>query len=261
MRYRAVEVVELREGDPVGPARRYSGLFLTRPAAFELPSPDHGVARVVRAPTADLSPVTDHGTERPTLRGLRGRLWETVFVREEHMVNLGGSVTFEEAGRRLTTVHNGTSATLRGAVIVDAASNIYRIGDIPAGGQAAIPQVSTLLLSNPGYWGGDIDPSTRSLAREMGLPRDHEAALDGTLKAFGGTLATPPVPTLFAWVEQEPRPQVAGAFAPELDLRFLRVIPDLGGQGVTPMPEDAEDHLDREMLDGSEDLQVPEIFQ
>jgi hypothetical protein len=228
MRYRAVSLVELAEGESTGPSRRYTGFFLTRPASFELDAPPRGMARVVRGPTADIDPITDHGAETPVLRDLRGRLWETVFVREDELVDMGGRVVFERDGRRLAAVRNETAHALRGAVVIDSGGNVYRVGDVAVGERRPIAQVAEATLATPGYWGGPTsDPSIVSLTRIMGLPREREPALAGTNVVLGG-FVSPPVPTLLAWRSSgDERRDVAG-FARELDLSFVRVVPDLG---------------------------------
>ena len=223
MRYRAVEIVELQEGDALGPARRYSGLFLTRPASFDLESPERGVAGIVRTPTGDLSPVTDHAGERPVVRGVRGRLWETVFVREERIADMGGGVTFDRSGTRLAGVRNGTDQVLRGVVVIDGAGSVYRVGTIAAGASAPVSQVAEVTLSVGMYW--EEDPAQRTLASMMGIPRDRTETLDGAMKVFGTTVATPAVPVLFGWVEVPSRGDVAGTFGREFDVQFVRVVP------------------------------------
>ncbi len=237
MRYRAVEVVELQEGDDAGPARRYSGLFLTRPATFDLESPERGMTSLVRLPSADLGPTVDHGGDRPVLRGLRGRLWETVFVREDRIADLGGAVTFERSGQRLVAVHNGSSVTLRGAVVVDGVGSVYRVGTIPPGGRAAVAQVAEMTIAQGTVFYGEDDPSLRQLAGILGLPEEHHRALDGATKVLGGSLVTPPVPALVAWAADvsAARAEVADTFGREVDLQLVRVVPAVERERVDPV--------------------------
>jgi hypothetical protein len=232
MRFRAVEVVELVEGDASGPARRYTGLFYTRPASLELSSPEHGIVRVLRGATSDVAPVTDHAGERPVLRELRGRLWETVFVREDRIAPLGGTIRFTRDGRRLAAVENGTPHALRGAVVIDPAGAVYPVGDVPAGGRAAISSASSMsLTAMGGYYYGGQDPAVVQLARAMRFPEDDDKIVEGLHRLFAGSLSTPTVPILLAWTDNEERPFAADAFLRERDLRFLRVVPDLEGGG------------------------------
>ena len=239
MRYRAVEIVELQERDALGPARRYTGLFLTRPTAFDLESPDNGVATVVRPSSSELAPVVDHGGERPVLRRVRGRLWETVFVREERIVDMGGGVRFERSGQRLVAVHNEGSETLRGGVVVDTVGSIYRVGDIPPGGQAPVSQVSAMTVDTGGAFYGEEDPALRQLASIMGLPTDHRKTLEGASKVLGGSLSNIHVPVLFAWQEVE-RGDVAGTFGREVDIRFVRVVPEMERNRIIPVYVDRQ---------------------
>jgi hypothetical protein len=241
MRYRRVEVVEVVEGDREGPSRRYAGLFLTRPADFDLQSPARGVVRTVRGAGGDSPPVVDHTGERPVLRDVRGRLWETVFVREDQIADLGGPVTFERDARRLVAVSNGTPHTLRGAVVIDSVGGVYPVGDVPSGGRAAITPVSRLTLQhgvgNQMFWGPE-DPNLDAFAEIVGIrEEDEQDLLQGAMRVFGGTLVTPPMPTLFARIEVAGNERVAGLFGRESDHRFLRVVPDESRtEELTPAP-------------------------
>ena len=224
MRYRAVELVDVQETDAVGPARRYSGLFLTRPAEFDLPSPDRGRTHIIRTGASDVA-VTDHAGEQPVVRGLRGRLWETVFVREERIADLGGGITFDRAGHRLVGVRNGTDRTLRGAVVIDGAGSVYRVGTLEPGASAPVSSVAELTLTTTNWYWGQDDPSVAALARIMGMESEQREALDGALQLVGTNLAAPDVPVLLAWSEVADRGEVADTFARELDVQLLRVVP------------------------------------
>lgn len=233
-RYRRVEVVEVVEGDREGVGRRYAGLFLTRPSTFDLESPARGVIRTVRGAGGEAPPTADHSGERPVLRDVRGRLWETVFVREDRMTDLEGAIRFERAGRRLVAVRNQTPHTIRGAVVIDAVGSVYSVGDIAPGARAAISPVSRMTLQGPGtpMFYGVEDPNLRQFAEVIGLRQDEDRkVLDGVAKIFGGTLVTPPMPTLFARIEGD-RARVS-IFGAESDHRFIRVVPD-DSQEVTP---------------------------
>lgn len=247
MRYRAVEVVELAEGDSAGPARRYSGLFLTRPATFDLESPERGIASIVRLPSADLAPVVDHGGDRPVLRGARGRLWETIFVREDRIADLGGGIHFDRSGQRLAGVRNDSGVTLRGAVVVDGGGPVYRVGTVPPGGRAAIAQVSEMSMgTDPVFW-GEEDPQFRQLAAMMGLSRDEHRVLDGASKLLGGTLSVPETPVLYGWVEVEGRDEVAGTFAREMDLQLVRVVPRVEAARVVPVYDENDTNVPEDL--------------
>ncbi|MEM9190570.1 MAG: hypothetical protein AAGF12_15400 [Myxococcota bacterium] len=228
MRYRAVDIVEVREGDHEGVGRRYTGLFLTRPASFDLESVDRGATRLVRGATADISPVTDHGGERPTLLDMRGGLWETVFVREERVVDNGGPILFEREGQRLAGVQNQSGSWLRGAMIVDGSGGVYLIGDVAPGARASISPSSEFSISLGSHFGSGEDPSLVRLAEAMSLPEDQIRVVEGVLKVMSGSPSGGSVPVLFAWNEVSERPEVAGTFGAEFDLRFIRVVPDLG---------------------------------
>jgi hypothetical protein len=230
MRHRSVEVVELFEGESAGSARRYGGLFLTRPASFDLPSPDRGIVRQI-GDTSD-APVSVDDGERTTLSSVRGGLWETVFVREDRIADVGGEILFERAGRRVVAVLNRTPHVLRGAVIIDGIGGVYRVGDLSAGGRAIVPAVTSMTLATPNAFWGPEDYAVTQFAELMGFPADQKEILDGVSKVFGGNF-TVGVPVLFAVAEIE-RDDVAGTFSPELDYTFVRVVPDLEKGDLTP---------------------------
>jgi len=233
MRYRAVEVIEAVEGNTDGPARRYSGLFLTRPWSFDIEPPERGVAMVIQPASADAAPTVDHASGRPVLRNVRGRLWETVFMREDRVVELGGSVTFERDGRRLTAVHNGTRHAIRGAMVVDGVGSVFRVGDIPPGQSRPIAQAAGLTVSASGamFYGPD-DANLGTLTTMLGLADDDRPIVDGAIKALGGSIVTPAMPTLFGRMDAESRGSIAEVFAPEIDLVFVRIVPDAGDRGI-----------------------------
>ncbi len=217
-------MVELLEGESLGPARRYDGLFLTRPATFDMPSPERGIAR----PIGDGGdhPTTVFDGDGSTLRGMRGGLWETIFVREDYVADLGGEVTFERAGRRVVAVVNHTPHDLHGAVVIDGIGGVYRVGDVPAGGRAMVPSTTAMSVgTSNAFWGPD-DYTVTQFAETMGFPSDQRAILDGVSKVLGGNFTVGSVPVLFAALEIE-RPPVADTFRPELDYTFVRVVPNL----------------------------------
>lgn len=241
MRYRRVEVSEAIEGERFAPSRRYTSLFLTRPVVFDLDAPARGALTMVPGGMGDVPPTTEHPGGATRLHDVRGRLWETLFTREDRIADLDGSVTFERDGRRLAFVRNGTAQALRGAVIIDALGAVFVVGSVPAGGRAAIPTTAQGTLTAPGgYYGGTtIDPAITSLAGNLGLAvGEEDDVLQGVVALAGGTLASPPLPTLFARVDA-PRDRVGGGlFAREDDFRFLRIVPRLPGSalGVAPPP-------------------------
>lgn len=224
MRYRAVEIVEVVEGDREGPARRYSGLFLTRPATFDFPVAPRGVAFDVAA--TGRHPTAEAAGEGQVLRAFRGGLWETVFIREDHLADIGGQVLFEREGRRVVAVRNETDRDLRGAVMIDGLGTVYPIGDVAAGGRAPVSSTIAMnLRTDQAFWGPD-DSAVGELANVMGLDFSHRRLLPGVATVFGGHLGVGKLPVLFAFVEID-RGEVADTFSAELDYAFIRVVPDL----------------------------------
>ncbi|MBW2460304.1 MAG: hypothetical protein JRH11_01575 [Deltaproteobacteria bacterium] len=224
MRYRAVEVVEVVEGDRRGPGRRYSGLFLTRPLTFDFPAPPGSLAFDVAA--GGEHPAVEVEGAGTTLRRIRGGLWETVFVREDHIADIGGEVVFQRRDQRVVGVTNGTHRDLRGAVVVDGVGAVYRIGDVPAGGTAEVPgSVAMNLGTERSFWGPE-DALVGQLAEAMGIDRNRRNLLPGIANLLGGHLSVGATPVLFAFTEVD-RGEVADTFGPEFDYQFIRVVPDL----------------------------------
>jgi hypothetical protein len=225
MRYRAAEVVEMLEGQTDGAGRRYTGLFYTRPATYELEAPERGTMRLIRSGSSDANSVVNLAGARPVIENVQGALWQTVFVREDRIVDLGGAIEFERSGRTVTGVVNRTPHRFGGAVMVDPAGGIYRVGPIDPGGRASIAPSSSLTLDPSAYYYGMESGPTEQLAQVLDL-EDEPKLVDGVVKVFG-SLSTSPAPCLFAWMEIERDDVAGGAFNDELDYRFVRVVPDL----------------------------------
>src|SRR5690606_15700931 len=106
MRYRRFEVVELIEGQERAPARRYTGLYSTRPGSFGLPVTPRGEVALRIDGSRQVGPTYVHEGDGVRLADFRAGLWETVFLREDRIVDLGGTIRFERDGRRLSAVVN-----------------------------------------------------------------------------------------------------------------------------------------------------------
>lgn len=227
MRYRRFELLEVVEGQERAPARRYTGLFATRPGAFDLEGPAPGdVARRLDG-SGERGPVHRHEGARVRLADFRAGLWETVFVREDRVVGLGGAVRFERDGRRLAAVVNDTPHALEDAFVVDGAGAIYVVGDVAPGARASIPRGSAVGVAS--YT--PAEGVAREIARVVELEQG-DAAYVGGLVALTGALAPGLVPVLYA---RAPAPAEAlGVFAREHDERWIRVVPALPGSPVAP---------------------------
>lgn len=226
MRYRRLEVVEAVEGDSVGLARRYSGFYFTRPAAMDTTGPENGgIFRLMGGSGG----VIHQGDTSQTLRGASGSLWETVFTREEHEIDLGEGISFTLDERRLAAVHNGTSAPLHGTFIVDAAGTVYVIGDVAPGATVDIPRDGSLFLPTQGFY--DVtSPEVATLRDALGLaPTEGTYAL-GVARLLG-SFPSGLVPVLYAQTDPDPAPSASPAFALERDIRIVRVVPNM------PVPE------------------------
>ncbi|HJK95110.1 MAG TPA: hypothetical protein RMH85_25585 [Polyangiaceae bacterium LLY-WYZ-15_(1-7)] len=237
MRYRSVSMLELVEGEPVGPERRYLGTFLTRPTTFELESPERGVLRLLEEGGAR-PPVVTHDGSTPVLEELQGGLWETLFLREDRLVEAGEGISFERSGNNLAAVVNRSELALRDAFVVDSTGNAYPVGDVPPGGRAPVAGTPTqsLGMDTPMFW-GENDATLRAVTRLLGVDPERRKAVFGLVQNMGGTLVGP-LPTLYARVEV-PGEMLAGRFVPEMELRFVRVVPYVEG-GPVPVRWEGE---------------------
>jgi hypothetical protein len=170
------------------------------------------------------------GDTGQTLREVSGSLWETVFTREEHVVDLGQGISFTLDDRRLAAVHNGTAADLHGAFVVDAAGTVYVIGDVPAGRTIDIPRDGSLFLpASSGFY--DVSSAEVAALRDaLALPRGDEAYALGIVRLLG-TLPAGLLPVLYARTSPDAAPVATPGFAVERDLRIVRVVPNM------PVPE------------------------
>jgi hypothetical protein len=228
MRYRAVELAEAVEGESRAVARRYTGYFLTRPAAFPLTGVPGAALTMVPGAGGDVAPTGLDDGERMRLTQVRGRLWETLVAREDAVAPLGGAVTFERDGTRLVAVRNGLAEPLLGAVVVEPGGTFYRVGDIPAGGRGVVSTTVVAAFPAPGLgWAGDGGhPSARTFARALGLSTDDDAALvRGFIAFLGGMPGAAPSPALYARRAGRGRDAAAGRFAVEREHRFVRIVP------------------------------------
>jgi hypothetical protein len=236
MRYRRVQIAELREADTLGTTRIYTGLFAARPVSFDLEPAPLGNLYPALVDDAVQPEWVDVSDGRARLRDMRAALWETAFLREDGGFDLGGSVVFEREGARLAKVENHSSVALLGAVVIDAAGSVYEVGDIPPGGEASIPLAATLSLDTNSTFYGDTDPNVEQLARALGLDPQEELDTDALygVARLAGSLITTPLPSLWARLDNEGEERVAGVFRRERELRLLRILPDMPVASVTP---------------------------
>lgn len=245
-RFRRFELVEAVEGERRAPARRYTGLYMTRPGSFELPSTPAGEAAHRVEGGGARGPEHRHHGGRVQLADFRAGLWETVFLREDRLVELRGTVRFERDGRRLAEVVNELSEPLRHAFVVEESGSVYVIGDLPPGGRASIPRTVTSTVPAWSYREG-----ARSLATPLGLGGEHVRALAGLVATFAlhtGSATTEPVlPALYAYVPIDSA-TLAERFSSEADERWIRIVPRLRGEPVAPAapPLDPQAYPQRE---------------
>lgn len=228
MRYRRVELVEAVEGEPRAPARRYTGLFSTRPGSFSL-APLSASQSILRLSDNTLAsgPVMRHSGRGVVPADLYGGLWETVFVREDRMIDLGGSLRFESQDQRLARVHNETRVALEHAIVLDTAGAIYTVGDVPAGGSAPIALTAGAAIVQSPY---DYQATAaRELAAALGASRDEQPYLQGLLALLANDGVPRRAPVLYARLPASGE-TIAGQFDVEVDQRWLRLVPALAGE-------------------------------
>jgi len=243
MRYRRFELVEAVAGEARAPARRYTGLFSTRPGTFELPggSPHRLVRRIGGGSGRGPAHRTEGGEER--LVDFRAGLWETTFLREDRVVDLGGALRFEGDGLRLAAVHNDTGQPLRGAIVIDTAGLLYRVGDVPAGGRAAIAQTSSASLPS-GYLLAPDSTAPAIVARHTGASgadfEDEAARVRALIHRLGDAFIPRSAPVLYARLDARGE-SIGGVFSAELDQRWIRVQPVTEGTPVARVFQPAPD--------------------
>lgn len=234
MRHRRLEVVEALEGETRAPARRYTGLFSTRPGTFELPI-EAGAETLRIGGGSGQGPL--HRTEggRELLGDFRAGLWETTFLREDRMRDLGGAIRFERGGEQLTFVINESGEALEGAFVVDEGGAIYEVGDVLPGTRAPIPSRAVRSLASWMLLGPDSD-APRAIAASSGLDpgdSDERARLRGLVHLLGNQFVPRGAPVLYARMPAG-RETLGGVFAAEVDQVWLRLSPRLDGAYVPP---------------------------
>jgi cysteine-rich repeat protein len=234
MRYRRFELVEVVEGDQRAIARRYVGLFTTRPGSFDLDdtSPSSIAHRIEGG--GNRGPVHVHESGRVRLTDFRSGLWETTFVREDRFLDLGGAIRFERDELRLAAIENRSRLSLQDAFVVDSSGAIFPVGDVAPGARASIARASLGSLNSSPY----MDPAMQ--AQTLVSLLDLEAAderpyVEGLLQTTGMRFLPPDVPVLYARVRVPPE-RIADTFRPEADYRWIRVVPRVRGAAVVLSP-------------------------
>lgn len=228
MRYRRVELVEAVEGDTRGHARRHTGLFSTRPGRFEIPGGDLHT-QVRRSGGASGGPVHTTGTDGERLADFRSGLWETIFLVEDRVVDLGGSLTLERDDTRLAGLQNDTDLMLEDAIIVDTAGAIYAVGDAHPGAHAAIPVGATGVSFYAHSMYMPASDMAESLASVLGGGEEREESLQAMIRLAGDGLIPHDAPVLYARLPAS-RETLGDIFTAERDIRWIRLRPRLEGQ-------------------------------
>lgn len=257
MRYRRVELVELVEGQARGASRRYTGIFSTRPGTFDLPGGDDLTAILRIGGGPPLGPVHRTEGQHERLVDFRAGLWETTFLREDRVIDLGGPIGFVMDDGRLASVRNESSTPLTSAVVIDMAGGIFLVGDVPAGGSAEIARTAVASMNRSFMYGSDSGDAA-SLARTTGQPGDQAEVerIEGLIRLVGTEFVPSAAPVLYARIPADEAP-IGGIFACEIDRRWLRVQPALHGSPVERAPDLVEDpYAATDYAGGSEDAGV-----
>jgi len=262
MRYRRFEVVELVEGQERAPARRYTGLYSTRPGSFDLPLTSRGEVALRIDGGRQSGPTYVHEGNGVRLADFRAGLWETVFLREDRIVDLGGTIRFERDGRRLSAVVNDSPGALTDAFVVDSGGELYRVGDVGTGTSSTIPRASTASVRGGWYVAAD------AVRHAMADIADEDAPyLRGLALLMMEDLAPRPgsAPVLYARVPLPPS-SIGDVFAHEADYRWIRVAASMRGAPVTLAPPPAVEPYDARPLPDAEpdaviasDAGIPEV--
>ncbi len=249
MRFRRCELVELVEGQRRGPARRYTGLFSTRPGSFDLSAPRAGTAVHRVEDGGERGPVHRHEGARVRLADCRAGLWETTFVREDRMVDLRGTIRFERDGARVAEVVNDSPHALTGAFLVASDRSVFAVGDIPPHGSAPVSR--TAVVTGSAYYYEDETQLARALPA-LHIPHEEEPYVLGIARLTGGfanaQVFVPPdfntpvesAYVLYARAALEPRS--LGVFSSEADYRWIRVFASSRGAPITEMPRETPEN-------------------
>lgn len=225
MRYRRVSIVEMAQDSERAVSRSYTGYFFTRPASATL-SPEPGaLLRRVAAPGGIAGPRYAHHDGSVEADAVRGGLWDTIFVREDRMIDAPGGVHFDLSDGRLVIVRNDTDWTLSSAILVDITGAAYVVGDVPAHGRAPIPDTTGwYLYESAGGWTSDgTDATTTSLSALLRVPAEEAPLVRGIQNLLAGELIENTAPVLYAWIDAPPDPSTDPSFTREWDRRLLRV--------------------------------------
>ncbi len=228
MRYRRIELLDAADGASVASARRYTGLFYTRPAAVDVELPAGAVAMRIGGGGGD-GPVNVEGSEHASLRSMRAGLWETAFTREDEAMPLGGAVSFELDGTRIARVRNDSPLVLRAAFMTDLAGGVYSLGEIPAGAAVEVPTAPSSYIAvgerpDPQYWN-----SADAFLGTLGYQTDARDAVLALLSLGSEAPSSGSLPVLYARLDPSDPPAATPEFTRELDLRILRVVPRMPG--------------------------------
>ncbi|MCA9607197.1 MAG: hypothetical protein KC619_16435 [Myxococcales bacterium] len=251
MRYRRVEVAEALEGETRAFARRYTGLFSTRPGTFDLPLADpNAMTHRIGGGSGD-PPLQETRGSRDRLSDFRAGLWETTFLREDRVFELGGTIGFEREGERLIAVRNETGQRLEGAFVIDTAGSIYPVGDLDPGTRAEIPRTSRRTVSRHFLIGPDSDAPRviAGMARLDADDSDERARVRGLIHLLGDRFVPTDAPVLYARLPAT-YARIGDVFTAEVDQRWLRLAPmprDLGAW-TDDSPEAPPDPTETEAL-------------
>ena len=198
MRYRRVEVSEAIEGERFAPSRRYTSLFLTRPVVFDLDAPARGALTMVPGGMGDVPPTTEHpggATHLRDVRGRSGRRSSRGRTASRISTEASPSSATDGASPSCTTERRRPSAARSSSTRSAPCSRraTYRRGGRRSRRRHGTPPAPG------GYYGGTtIDPAGSPRSRATSALRSVKRTMSfrASSRSPGGTLASPPLPTL-----------------------------------------------------------------
>ena len=223
MRARSIALLDAVEGEDVGVEIGRFTTFLTRPASFEIDTPRDGVLQLQTAGGASRAEIS-FDSNPPTLRELRGGLWDTLYFARMRPQELGGRVEFlRDAHGTVVRVRNESAWPLTNATLHVPDRGLVSLGEIAPGAEVAVDY--TTLGTASGF------PSNELATALYGMGAPEQPTVASMLGESYGYAYGPTVPlALYATIPAEAE-RVAGIFESERALRMLRIVarpaPDL----------------------------------
>lgn len=235
-RVRSVEIDETVSGYPRAYGRQYLSLFLASTGDLAWKRPEEVLVRQMGTGGGWGGRMREGGGER-VLDEVRARLWQTIFLREDRVVDLGGPVVLEPglAPEGPLVVHNRSRVKLRGAVWVDEGGAFFGLGAIEPGERVSRPRGQPLGT----FIGIPYDQHDDTLTRFMqalGADAAHAPYFMGLLRGCSSIVFKVSQPQVFALLEPEDATATANGFHRDAGVRLLRVLAHPSGGELPLLP-------------------------